>query len=185
MGIAQINELPHYTYDDYKQWEGDWELIGGIPYAMVPSPTIKHQSIASKIISVLDNSIEHCPDCQVLHEQDWKIDETTTVRPDVVLVCHEDGDTYITKRPELAFEVVSKNSIQRDEEIKFRLFAEEKVPYYILVYPDDLKAKAFRLKGNQYEKIGDYTKDNLFFDGLDCDLELDFDAIFKKFRIQQ
>ncbi|WP_457626586.1 hypothetical protein [Persephonella sp.] len=30
--------LPNYTVEDYKQWEGDWELIEGIAYAMVPSP---------------------------------------------------------------------------------------------------------------------------------------------------
>ncbi len=25
---------PHYTYNDYCQWEGKWELIEGIPYAL-------------------------------------------------------------------------------------------------------------------------------------------------------
>ena len=28
--------LPHYTYEDYCMWEGNWELIDGIPYAMSP-----------------------------------------------------------------------------------------------------------------------------------------------------
>ena len=27
-----------YTYEDYKRWEGDWELIDGVPLAMAPSP---------------------------------------------------------------------------------------------------------------------------------------------------
>lgn len=26
--------LPHYRYDDYLLWEGEWELIDGIAYAM-------------------------------------------------------------------------------------------------------------------------------------------------------
>jgi len=30
--------LPNYTYEDYCQWEGQWELIEGIPYAMSPLP---------------------------------------------------------------------------------------------------------------------------------------------------
>jgi hypothetical protein len=34
--------LPEYTYDDYKKWEGNWELIEGIPYAMSPPPKRKH-----------------------------------------------------------------------------------------------------------------------------------------------
>jgi hypothetical protein len=40
-----IKILPHYTYSDYEQWEGQWELIDGIPYAMSPLPVPKHQKI--------------------------------------------------------------------------------------------------------------------------------------------
>jgi hypothetical protein len=38
-----IEDLLHYNYDDFKQWEGDWELIRGIPYAMMPAATWQHQ----------------------------------------------------------------------------------------------------------------------------------------------
>ncbi len=34
--------LPHYTYDDYIHWEGQWEIIKGIPYAMSPAPIPAH-----------------------------------------------------------------------------------------------------------------------------------------------
>jgi hypothetical protein len=33
--------LPHYTYEEYWLWEGRWELIVGIPYAMIPAPMDK------------------------------------------------------------------------------------------------------------------------------------------------
>ena len=36
----KVEDLPHYTYDDYVQWEGRWELIKGIPFAMVPAPVM-------------------------------------------------------------------------------------------------------------------------------------------------
>ncbi|TCK06622.1 hypothetical protein [Phorcysia thermohydrogeniphila] len=36
MNLIKNSELPHYTYEDYKHWEGKWELIEGIPYAMCP-----------------------------------------------------------------------------------------------------------------------------------------------------
>lgn len=61
MSIAS-NLLPSYTYSDYKEWKGEWELIEGIPYSMAPSPSIKHQSIGTKIITLLENSIENCTD---------------------------------------------------------------------------------------------------------------------------
>jgi len=43
MGLASY--LPHYTYEDYKHWEGDWELINGIAYAMTKVSQIKLQDI--------------------------------------------------------------------------------------------------------------------------------------------
>jgi hypothetical protein len=39
--------LPSYTYEDYLHWEGRWELIDGIPYAMSPFPAPRHQRIAN------------------------------------------------------------------------------------------------------------------------------------------
>jgi hypothetical protein len=35
-------DLPRYKFADYIKWEGNWELIDGIPYAMVPAPARKH-----------------------------------------------------------------------------------------------------------------------------------------------
>jgi hypothetical protein len=45
-------DLPilHYTIQDYNQWQGDWELIYGYPYAMSPSPLPKHQIIGTNLI---------------------------------------------------------------------------------------------------------------------------------------
>ena len=46
---SAVKILPHYTYDDYCNWEGRWELIEGIPYAMSPLPIPKHQIIANNL----------------------------------------------------------------------------------------------------------------------------------------
>ncbi len=37
--------LETYTYNDYKNGEGDWELIYGHPFVLSPSPVGKHQFI--------------------------------------------------------------------------------------------------------------------------------------------
>lgn len=34
MSDVKHRYLPKYTYEDYKHWEGKWELIHDIPYAM-------------------------------------------------------------------------------------------------------------------------------------------------------
>jgi len=39
--------LPNYTYEDYLNWEGSWEIIDGIAYAMSPMPSTAHQKIAN------------------------------------------------------------------------------------------------------------------------------------------
>ena len=48
--MCAIKAIEHYTYDDYCQWEGKWELIAGAPMAMAPSPVINHQAIAGNIL---------------------------------------------------------------------------------------------------------------------------------------
>jgi len=57
------------------------------------------------------------------------------------------------------------------------------VEYYILVYPDDLKAKVYKLKDDKYSKIGDFTKEKLTFKDINCEFDLDFELVFRKFRV--
>jgi hypothetical protein len=41
-----------------------WEIINGIPYAMTPAPSPKHQRISLKIASQLDELLSNCSDCK-------------------------------------------------------------------------------------------------------------------------
>jgi len=102
--------IEYYTYDDLKNWKGDWELIDGIPLAMAPAPMITHQALAANIIYEFKSSGEECERCTVASEVDWKISDDTVLRPDVVLVCDEPNDAYLTKAPEIVVEVISKST---------------------------------------------------------------------------
>lgn len=46
-GAVKTPEFPNhnYTYEDYLKWDGQWELIDGVPYSMAPSPSFTHQYI--------------------------------------------------------------------------------------------------------------------------------------------
>ena len=125
--------VEYYNYDDYASWEGDWELIDGMPVSMAPAPMIKHQSLAYRFAMLLGNEIEDCNRCEVLGEEDWKISDDTVLRPDVVLIWDEPNDIYITKAPEIIFEILSKSTAKKDETIKFDLYEKEGVKYYIIV----------------------------------------------------
>ena len=182
MGARKLEYLPYYTYSDYKEWEGDWELIDGVPYAMAPSPMRKYQSLAYEVAFNLRSEIEECHYCEVLGEIDYKIDEDTVVRPDVVLTCGEVSKKYLLKAPEIVVEVVSKSSAKLDEGYKRILYASQKVTYYILVYPDDLCAKVFILKDGVFDLEGTFSTDTYQFDKTSCRITLDFGKIFDRFR---
>ena len=180
--MAALDHLPHYTYDDYKLWEGNWELYEGFPVAMSPAPMINHQVIAGNILFELKSSMGECQRCLVLGETDYKLADDTILRPDVVLVCDEPNDAYITKAPEIIVEVISKSTAKNDENYKFNKYEAEKVKYYIIVYPDELYAKVYKLKEGKYDKQGDFSKETYLFEETLCKVSVDFDKVFKRFR---
>ena len=89
-------ELPHYTYSDYKQWDGRWELIEGIPYAMTPSPGFRHQRISQIIGYLLEQSLRKCGHCQALLPTDWKVTEDTVLQPDNMVICYRPSHAFLT-----------------------------------------------------------------------------------------
>ena len=132
--------LETYTYEDYKKWEGDWELINGHPYAMAPSPLGKHQFIMMRIGYLLNKKLDEldCNECFVLGETDYIISNDTVLRPDVALVCKE-LPKFIKKPPIAIFEVISPSTKLRDEIVKKEIYKKEGVKYLFLVYPDEKK----------------------------------------------
>ncbi|RMD71591.1 MAG: Uma2 family endonuclease [Gammaproteobacteria bacterium] len=170
--------LPHYTLEDYRLFQGDWELIEGIPYAMVPSPTAIHQRTALKIARQLDEGLEDCHACQVLVETDWIVGEDTVVRPDVMVVCGEIEGEWPTQTPALIFEIVSPSSALKDERLKFELYQREGVGYYVLVYPERRIAKVFRWHEGHLNKIRDAREETHVFEVDGCAVPLDFARIW-------
>lgn len=69
----------------------------------------------------------------------------------------------------------------RDEKIKFELYETDKVKYYILLYPEDLKAKIYKLENSKYEKIVDLLEGSFIFEEIGCKAKIDFDFVFERF----
>jgi len=89
-----IDHFPFYTHKDYLEWDGRWELIDGIAYAMSPAPYPKHQKVVLQVSWELKNSLD-CQNCVVyVSPIDWKIDEATVVQPDVAIFCEETTEQY-------------------------------------------------------------------------------------------
>jgi len=174
------NDLPNYCYEDYKHWEGRWELIEGIPFAMVPAPTKKHQRLSLNIAAQLDAQLGKCPKCTTYLPIDWLINEHTVVQPDVLVVCGDPGDDEVklTTTPELVFEVLSPSSVHKDRVIKYRLYEQAGVKYYGLVDPETDSVEIFTLDQDKFKQSGNFADGRVEFDLGFCRVDLDFGRVF-------
>lgn len=170
--------LERYTLDDFYHWEGDWELIGGIPLAMAPSPGVTHQRVARRFQRQFDEAFDQCANCEVFYEIDVEFSADTVTRPDVLVICHPLEGDRITRAPTLIAEVISPKTARRDEQAKFQLYREEAVDYYILLYPDPGKAKVYRLVDGDYRKVGDFQREICRIELPDCVVDVDFSRLW-------
>lgn len=177
MGALRVEDAyPRYTYGDYVHWEGRWELINGIAFAMSPAPLLKHQSITSKINYQLYDLFKDCEACEVFQPVDWKIGEDTVVQPDNLVICHKQkNEKYLVKPPVIIFEVLSKSTEKKDRLIKFDLYESEGVKYYFIVDPNEEVVKAYELKDGRYIKFGDFSDEKIRLEIEKCKKNLEFD----------
>ena len=162
-----------YTYNDYKLWEGNWELINGYPIAMSPSAKYTHQSFSgkfyNKISRVLENNCGEKYNCEVLFELDWVVDEHNTLRPDIIIVCAKIKEDFLTFPPTLAIEVTSFATQMRDRNTKYNIYEACGVKYYIMADPDKKTIEVFELIDNKYKQ----TTTTHFVLTDQCSIELD------------
>ncbi|EDP74713.1 Uma2 family endonuclease [Hydrogenivirga sp. 128-5-R1-1] len=176
MGLAE-RFLPHYTVRDYERWEGDWELIEGIPYALA-SPSPLHQRTLARLVRLFDEKLDACPECNVYVELDWYVSEDTVVRPDMVVVCSEKPFDKLTFAPDMAVEVVSPSTRDKDEELKRMLYEKKGLRWYVLVYPEDKKVKVFTLSEGFFSFVTPHPENIFEFDLGRCKVSVDFREVF-------
>lgn len=177
--MKPLRYLPHYTYEDYKIWEGDWELIQGIPYSMSPSPFRRHQLLAGNLFSELKVQLiklkDACKSCSVYYELDWIISDDTIVRPDIMMVCGKFEGDFLDFPPTLIIEILSPNTALKDRTAKFEIYQDQKVKYYLLADPKSLTIKTFILVDNNYVE----TIQEKFVLDKKCQINLDITSILK------
>jgi Uma2 family endonuclease len=170
-------DFPRYTYNDYKNWKEDWELVDGYPLQMLPSASQKHSKIQGKLIyqsnSFLINN-ENC-NCNVFPELDWKINEDTVVRPDIMVVCGDPKNDFLEMPPVLIIEILSPHNVKTDRVIKFQLYQENGVQFYLMVDPLKEKVEVFELIDNKYKQV---EKQNFQID-KNCDIDFNFEKLWK------
>jgi len=178
MGL-QLKLLPNYTYNDYAQWQGRWEVIEGIPFSMSPAPRLKHQAAAAQINTILTNNLSEagCDDCKVYQPIDLKIAENTIVQPDLSIICGIKEDiAYLDFPPALVVEILSPSTALKDKNTKYELYQNFGIPYYLIFDLDLKEIMAYRLAENKYE-VFDCQKEGFTLNS-DCFIQPNFDAAF-------
>ncbi len=182
MEAIKFDNFKYYTYEDYKKWDGRWELINGIAYAMAPAPFPKHQKIVFEIAKELDKNLD-CSnkECSVyISPIDWKINENTVVQPDVAIFCEDSQKQFFTKTPPLVVEVLYKVTALKDVTTKFKLYEKEGVEFYIIIEPNSEIGDIFKLKNGEYKLLKKVTKKDSFEFILNkCKSKIDFGNVFK------
>ncbi len=173
-----LKYIPHYTYEDYLQWEGRWELIHGFPYAMMPSPSFEHQDVNTKILAQCSNRLINYGHSKAIMYVDWKINEDTVVQPDVSVICKPNFGKFLNVTPTLIFEILSPSTAQKDRFVKYELYQGAGVKYYVLVDINKQGVEIYELKNGEYELVSKISSGDFVFDLEFCNITIAFSSIW-------
>ena len=170
---------PYYTYDDYCQWEGSWELIEGMPYAMSPAPVPAHQSVSTLLSFEFVKALKKCKKCKIFQPLDWKITEDTVVQPDLLIVCNKIEKKFLDFAPELVVEILSPATASKDRGEKMELYQLQKVKYYLIVDPQFKKLEIYQYMDTQYEPVSINPDKYQFTLHSNCEIEVNLSEIWE------
>ncbi len=150
---SAIKILPHYTYEDYCNWEGRWELIDGIPFAMSPAPTPKHQLVGGNLITEFNIALKKvkCKKCKVYEFIDVKFSEDTILQPDVCIVCEPITKHFLDFPATLVVEILSPATAFKDRNSKFFLYEKMGIKYFLIVDIERQIIEINTLHSQQYQ----------------------------------
>ncbi len=168
--------IPHYTIEDYQSWEGDWELIDGVPISMTPSPFGPHERIVSRLSYQIQGQIQRnqCA-CEIYTNLDWIISDDTVIRPDLMVVCGEQPPRHLERPPALMVEVLSESTRSRDLTAKRTLVRENAVPHYLVIDPSERTVLQIVDGGQQTFDIAQLVSLSL---EDDCQINIDCSKLF-------
>jgi Uma2 family endonuclease len=170
---------PNYTYNDYLLWEGKWELIAGVPYAMSPAPTTRHQRISAELTSLFVMALKKCKNCKAYSPIDWKIAEDTVLQPDALVLCKPIGNLkFIDFPPSLVAEIISPSSSITDRREKFEIYEAQGVKYYLILDPGFNKLEIFELIEGIYQPVAVNPVEFDFSFEDNCKASINFSDLF-------
>jgi Uma2 family endonuclease len=178
-----------YTYQDYRNWEGRWELLKGVPYNMSPVPSPQHQRIVGELYFAL-RSFFGKKTCEVfvapfdirLSEIDDYENPDTVVQPDISVIFNpQQIDEKGGKgSPSMVIEVLSPSTALKDRNEKFQLYESFGVKEYWIVDPIHQTIEVYGLVEKAFSKRAVFGKQNTLSSFLFPELKIDLKEIFEQ-----
>ena len=172
------------TYEDYMQTPDDirYELLDG-ELILSPSARTAHQRASRDISHPLITFVEQNGLGEVfIAPYDVVLDNFNVVQPDILFVSNERShiitDLNIQGAPDLAIEILSPSTEQRDRTQKRDLYAQHVVPEYWLADTDAESVLVLMLQDGEYRVAGISTKGQTVMSPLLEGFELSVDEIF-------
>jgi len=179
---SPVKILPRYTYKDYCAWEGKWELMDGIPYAISPAPNHGHQNIAGNIFAEFRDSLRNiaCKHCKVYQPIDYIVDENTILQPDLLIVCKPIIGKVLDFAPDLVVEILSPSTALKDRNTKFDIYESQGILYYLIVDHELKTVEIYKLLDKKYSLITTALDEVYTFDlGEHCKPSFALNAIWE------
>ncbi len=157
MSLPQLKSRG-YTVEDWKSWEGRWELINGVAYDMTPAPSVEHQRVSRHLERAIEDGIEEGKRrggegaCEMFHAPLDVFLGGSVFQPDIVVVCDPEkiSERGIEGAPDLVVEILSASNSSRDTVVKRWAYAEAGIPEYLIVDPIEKFGTLLRLEGGHY-----------------------------------
>jgi Uma2 family endonuclease len=157
VNLPQLNH-PGYTIEDWRSWEGRWELINGVAHDMTPAPSFSHQRISADLhvsITLLLREAKRKAGggtCEALAAPLDVFLESGVFQPDLVVVCDpvKKSERGVEGAPDLVVEILSPRTAQKDWTSKRWAYEAAGVPEYLIVDPDERVGVLFRLEAERY-----------------------------------
>ncbi len=193
--VTDFNQLDlskQYSYADYLTWQFEErvELIKGWIWKMSPAPLRQHQeisvSLASQFYAYLNNKpckVYPAPFDVRLIDKQKQTDDTTivsVVQPDISVVC--DLSKLDAKgcvgAPDLIIEILSPGNNKKEIQDKFRLYEENGVREYWIVYPVYQSVAVYNLVKDVFVLRNNYSAGDAIPVGIFSDFTIDSKQMF-------
>lgn len=172
---------PDYTVNDYRHWEGRWELWQVLAVAMSPSPFGRHAKLLARTVALLQGAIDAAAcDATVLVDIDWIVARDTVLRPDVIVVCGSEPARHVEQVPPLVVEVLSEATRERDLTFKLELYCEQGVAWYVVVDPEagHLRGLSLTSDGRYVDRAAGAARPLTIKICAGCEFSLDVERLF-------